>query len=166
MQAEIAAQQMRRKEAEARLQELQAKQHSVGRQDENRRLAESKEAAALSQVIFEKSRAEQYLQELRQLRELHAAVSQIETDHSRTGNDSQALQELQESHDAELEKLRRVSNFFKNNSERLSRETRKITATNRSLQESLQAKDQELEEQTSLIHALSVQIQELESHLS
>jgi hypothetical protein len=43
---------------------------------------------------------------------------------------------------------------------------REITAANRSLQESVLARDQEIKEQTSLIEAQRVQIQEFESHFS
>ena len=164
--AEIAEQRMQLEKAEAQLQELQAKQRSVDEQEMNRRLAESREAALLSQVEAEKSKAERHLQELQQLRASHAAMSQTVADNRKAENDAQALQQLQASHATELEELRRLSNFFKNNSERLSRQTRELMATNRSLQDSFQAKDREIEEQASQVYVLRLQLEELQNHFS
>lgn len=153
-QREIAEHQMHRKEAEALLQELQAKQRSVAQEDEVQRLADSKHAALLSQVEEEKSRADQYLQELRQLR-----ASQ----NNSTEKDSQALDQLRTSHAAEVERLHRLSNFFKNNSERLSRQIRDTEAANRNLHESVQVKEREIEDHTALIRSLRVQIADLQN---
>ena len=164
--AEIAEQRVQLKKAEAQLQELRAKQCSVDEQEMSRRLAESREAALLSQVEAEKIKAEQHLQELQQLRASHAAMSQTVVDSRKAENDAQTLQQVQASHAAELEELRRLSNFFKNNSERLSRQTRELMATNRSLQDTFQTKDREIEEQASQIYVLRLQLEELQSHFS
>lgn len=166
MRAEIAEQQKQREDAEGRLKELQAKQRSTDQLDENRRLADSKEAAALAQVEVEKRKAEQYRQELRQLRTEHAIMSQAAEESSRMEIDSQTLQQMQASHAAELEELRRMSNFFKNNSERLSKQIKEEMATSRRLQDSVQAKDRELEDQKSLIHAQKLQIEEFRTRFS
>lgn len=166
MRAKIAELQKQREDAEGRLEDLQAKQRSVGEMDEKQRLADSKEAAALAQVEVEKRKAEQYRQELQQLRTEHALMSQAAEDSSRTGIDAEALQQMQASHAAELEELRRMSNFFKNNSERLSKQIKEETATSRRLQDSVQAKDREVEDQKSLIHAQRLQIEEFRNRPS
>lgn len=165
-QAKIAELQKQREDAEGLLKDLQAKQRSVGQLDEEQRLADSKEAAALAQVEVEKRKAEQYRQELRQLRTEHALMSQAAEDSSRMAVDAEALQQMQASHAAELEELRRMSNFFKNNSERLSKQIKEETATSRRLQDSVQAKDREVEDQKSLIHAQRLQIEEFRNCLS
>jgi hypothetical protein len=166
MRAKMAEQQKQREDAEGRLKELQAKQHSVDPLDENRRLADSKEAATLAQVEVEKRKAEQYRQELRKLRTEHAIMSQAAEDSSRMEIDSQALQQMQASHAAELEELRRMSNFFKNNSERLSKQIKEEMATSRRLQDSVQAKNREVEDQRSLIQAQRLQIEEFRNRFS
>lgn len=164
-QAKIAELQKQREDAEGLLKDLQAKQRSVG-QLEERRLAGSKEAAALAQVEVEKRKAEQYRQELRQLRTKHALMSPAAGDSSRMAVGVEALQQMQASHAADLEELRRMSNFFKNNSERLSKQIKEEMATSRRLQDSVQAKDREVEDQKSLIHAQRLQIEEFRNNLS
>lgn len=73
----------------------------------------------LSQVHDEKAKTLQYLHEVQQLR---AETSEKEA--IKTEENCQALEQLKASHDAELVDLRRKSNFFKNNSDRLSKQTK------------------------------------------
>ncbi|KAH0561972.1 hypothetical protein GP486_003323 [Trichoglossum hirsutum] len=93
------------------------------------------QAADTSQAKSEKAKALQYLQELQQLR---ADISEKKVE-----DNSQALDQLKASHAAELAELRRISNFFKNNSERLSKQIKEMMAENRVLKESIGAKDRE-----------------------
>jgi hypothetical protein len=76
------------------------------------------------------------------------------------------VEELQASHAAELDESRRLTNFFKSNSERVSRELRELRATNRGLMESVEAKDREIEDQLSHIYAVEAQMEEFQSHAS
>lgn len=166
--AEIAKHQLQIKQAEAQLQEIEAKKLSLEDQDKGRLLAESKEAAALSQVEAENSKADQYFRELQELRASHAAtiMSQAETHDNTIKNQSQAAQQLQARQAAELEQLRRLSDFFKNNSKRLSRTTMEMKATIRTLQNSVQTRDREVDEQNSVILALRLQMEELHNDSS
>jgi chromosome segregation ATPase len=138
--------------AEGQPQEVLPKEESVDTQlHELRRVVESKEAA-LSQLEADKRKAELDAQQLRNVlatREREALQTDVNA------------QELMASHSAELEQPRRVSNFFKATSERLSKETKEMIATNRSLQESVEVKDRELKEQRLLVRSLYDDISEL-----
>ena len=79
-------------------------------------------------------------------------------------NATKLIEELQASHAAEVEELRRLMAFFKSNSERLSRESRELRSTNRTLMESVESKDRELEDQVSHIHAIETQLEEYQAH--
>lgn len=150
-QAEIAQHQLQTKEAEAQLQVIKAEKLSLDHQAESR---------ALSQVEAEKSKANQYLRELQELRASHAAYikSQAEILETSKNKESQAHQQLQARHDTELEQLRRLSDFFRNNSERLSLTAKKMAATIRTLQDSVKTRDREIDDQKSLILALRHQM--------
>ncbi len=115
---------------------MKAEQFSLKQDRESRLCQESKEAAAQSQLEATKSKADQYLRELQELSASHAAtiLSQAEVHDNLMKDPSKALEQLKLLHDAELEQLRRMSIFFKNNSERLSRSTKKMAATIRTLQ--------------------------------
>ena len=76
----------------------------------------------------------------------------------KTEDNSRAINQLKASHAAELAELRRISNFFKNNSERLSKQTKEMMAENRILKESVQTKDGEAQEQASIVYALKLQL--------
>ena len=60
--------------------------------------------------------------------------------------------------------MERLMAFFKSNSERLSRESRELRSTNRTLMESVESKDRELEDQVSHIHAIETQLEEYQAH--
>lgn len=78
-------------------------------------------------------------------------------------NIGEAVEKLQALHAAELEEARRLTNFFKSNSERVSREVRELRTTTRTLMESMEVKDREIEDQLSHIYAIEAQIEELQN---
>lgn len=59
---------------------------------------------------------------------------------------------------AEAAEVKRLVDFFKTNSEKMSRQNRELNSTQRLLQESLQGKDRELQELTNEISALRFQM--------
>jgi hypothetical protein len=124
-------------------------------QEEKLVAAEAEVATALSQADFQKSQAETYLQQLRELKELHNSLSQTIQNNSNTSIKTEGFEQLKASHAAELEEAHRLSSFFMNNSEQLSRKNREAMAANRSLQESLTVKSREVDERNALIQALS-----------
>jgi hypothetical protein len=163
LKVELAKQQMKGEKAVAELQELQTRAKD---QDH------SQQTTHLSQAGSQKAQAEQHLQELQQVKAAHkVALSQVDTEKARAqryleelellgtkdsreetvnGEDnSQVLEQLKASHTAELAELRRISNFFKNNSERLSKEAKKLMAENRALKESVQTSHSEVQEHAS-----------------
>ena len=160
-QAAIRQLQKLHESAEERVQDMQIAQSSL---DESRRLVESQGTAALLQIEGEKRKAEQYLQELQQLRASHAAMAQREAENRIKEVDFQTLQELTQSHAAETANLRQRLDFFKNNSERLSKENKTWIAEVRSLKETVDIKTREIEDQGSIIYALRAQTQEYQRH--
>ena len=79
------------------------------------------------------------------------------TAHERNRQEETRLLESQTSLRAQIEELRRVSNFYKSNSERLSRETTELRSVNKALLQELEVKDKDLDEAASLIHELRSQ---------
>jgi hypothetical protein len=73
------------------------------------------QAEALSQVEAEKAKTQQYAQELQQLKATSAETATVK-------HNSQLLDQLKAAHATELAEIRRISDFFKNNSERLPRQ--------------------------------------------
>ncbi|KAH8585936.1 hypothetical protein B0O99DRAFT_645853 [Bisporella sp. PMI_857] len=67
------------------------------------------------------------------------------------------LEEAQALHSTELSESRHLTQFFKNNSERLSREVRELQENTRRLVESCEAKDREIEDQLAHIYALRME---------
>jgi hypothetical protein len=156
--AEVREHQLKRQEAEARLRYFETRHSTVKLQEEKIVVAEANAATALSQADFQKSQAETYLQQLRELKESYNSLSQTIQNNSNTSINNEAFEQLKASHAAELEEAHRLSSFFKNNSEQLSRKNREAMASNRSLQESLTVKSREVDEQNSLIQALKMQL--------
>ncbi|KAF4625530.1 hypothetical protein G7Y89_g12639 [Cudoniella acicularis] len=154
LQAEIAEHQTKRAQAETSFQSLRSEQSMVQqRQNEDRELAESKATFALSQFEAEKRKAENCLRELQKLRNMQA-----------DGKTEEDFRALQSKHAAELDELRRMSNFFKTNSERLSKQMKELMMKNRVLEDAAHTKDKEIDEQSSIIYALKVQLQELQTY--
>jgi hypothetical protein len=109
------------------------------------------QAEALSQVEAEKAKTQQYAQELQQLKATSAETATVK-------DNSQLLDQLKAAHATELAEIRRISDFFKNNSERLSRQMKDMMAENHILKESIKTKDCEAQEQASHIKAIELQI--------
>ena len=105
-------------------------------------------------------------QEAVTLRARQTTIRRSSAPNSPAGNPDdirKVVEELQASHAAELEESRRLTHFFKSNSERVSREVRELRATTRTLMESVEAKDREIEDQLSHIYAIEAQIEELQN---
>jgi hypothetical protein len=85
---------------------------------------------------------EQHQADIAKLKELTA---QLVADERRRGDEAEArVQQLDTtSNAASLEELRRMCNFFKKNSEQLSKQNREILSVNRNLQESLRVNSQQ-----------------------
>jgi chromosome segregation ATPase len=107
----------------------------------------------LSELGSERARADQLHRELQQVRSELSAKDTVMSD-----DNSEALEQLKVSHATELADLRRMTNFFKSNSERLSKQMKEMMAETRTLKESIQMKDREVQEQASLITAFRVQM--------
>jgi chromosome segregation ATPase len=108
-------------------------------------------AEALSQVEAEKAKTQQYAQELQQLKATSAETATVK-------DNSQLLDQLKAAHATELAEIPRISDFFKNNSERLSRQMKDMMAENHTLKESIKTKDREAQEQASHINAIELQM--------
>lgn len=155
MRAEIVESQTKLKEAGSQFQMLKSEQKSTEkRQRKERQEREAITTEALGLYAAEKQKAENCLAELQKLRAIQAD--------SKAEEDVRALQ----AHNTELDSLRRMSNFFKANSERLSRQLKDLQVKSRDLEEADQTKDKEIDEQASLIYALKVQLQELQVYNS
>ncbi|KAH6678222.1 hypothetical protein B0J14DRAFT_582205, partial [Halenospora varia] len=155
MRAEIVESQTKLKEAGSQFQMLKSEQKSTEKkQRKERQEREAINTEALGLYAAEKQKAENCLAELQKLRAIQAD--------SKAEEDVRALQ----AHNTELDSLRRMSNFFKANSERLSRQLKDLQVKSRDLEEADQTKDKEIDEQASLIYALKVQLQELQVYNS
>lgn len=75
------------------------------------------------------------------------------------------MAEMEASHAAGLAESRRLTEFFKNNSERVSREARQLRAENKMLIELVEAKDREIEDQLSHIYAVEAQMEGLQNNV-
>jgi hypothetical protein len=105
-------------------------------------------------------------QEAVTVRARQATIRRSSAPNSPAGNPDdikKVVEELQASHAAELRESRRLTDFFKSNSERVSREVRELRATTRTLMESVEAKDREIEDQLSHIYAIEAQVEELQN---
>jgi DNA repair exonuclease SbcCD ATPase subunit len=128
---------------------IQLNAQMVKSKDLSEQLRESKE-----QLEAEKTKGEITIQKLQQ-------QLQIQTDEPT--DLSQQLEKLKAKHDTELKQERLMTNFFKSNSERLSKKMTDMMELNRVLQAGMALKEKEVEDGKSIIHALRTDLEDLKN---
>lgn len=163
LRAQLQRLQQRCAKAEAYAHQLQSQQDTLTAQTEQHlRAADSKATQAISLVDFHQSQADTYLRQLIELRESRSAsAAAAEQEFQKSKFDAETIEKLKTAHTVDLDEARKLSQFFKMNSETAAKKHKEMTLETRRLQDSLHAKNREVEEQKGLIEALKLQMGEM-----
>lgn len=149
--------------------DLAEKEHETTALEEmrttNRKLEEHlKKALAINKKIRDQSQmatvhAEEVKKELEQLRSSQQNEAIIAAQRTKGEHD---IAKMRSSFDSELAKTQKMVNFFKENSEKLSRQAKELKITNRNLENEVKLKEKHFDDERSRVYALQTYVDELQ----